>query len=89
VRESLTTFHVNRIGNNALAISQMGAIATTEGAGNFDVLDRVVIFVAQRKVTRAFEPSPARRQDCDEIFKPAAGEASIGAACAGISGGSA
>src|ERR1700739_2069520 len=30
---------------------------------------------------RAFDPSPPRRQDCEEIFRPLAGGKSAGAAC--------
>src|SRR5215468_6982586 len=59
VRESLTTFHVNCIGNDALAVSEIGTIATAEGAGNFDVLDRVVVFVAQRKGDQGIRPQSA------------------------------
>jgi hypothetical protein len=41
------------------------------------------------KVTSAFERSPLRRQDCDEIFSPLTGDTSIGGVAAGMVAGAA
>src|SRR5262249_44987532 len=45
--EGLAAPHLHGLADHAFAIGQMTAIAAGEGAGNFDILDRIAIGVAQ------------------------------------------
>src|SRR5260370_29622526 len=59
--EGLAALHVHGIGNQARAVGQMAAIPAVEGAGDLDILDRVVVSVAEREGDKRFrtEPAPA------------------------------
>jgi len=69
-REGLPTLHPDRSRDDPRAIGEMAAVTAAEGAGEFEVLDRIGLSLCKVKVTSAFEPSPPLRQDCEEIRKP-------------------
>ena len=87
--KGLPALHVDGVMDSAGAVGQMAAVPAGEGAGNLDILDRVIVGLRSVNVTRAFDPSPPLRQDCDEIFSPSTGAASAGViASAGVTGSS-
>ena len=55
----LPALHVNRIADYAAAVGQMAAIPALEGAGDLDVLYRIVIGISKRERHQRFRAQPA------------------------------
>ena len=62
-REGLAALHVDAVADHSLAVGQMASVPAGKGAENLDVLDGVIIGVAEREGDQALDPSPPRRQD--------------------------
>ena len=57
--ERLPTLHTNNFTNQARAVGQMAAIRARECTGNLDILDRVIIGIAQCEGNERVRPQPA------------------------------
>src|SRR6266480_2699668 len=51
--------HIESVMNHALAIGQMASVPAGKGTGNLDVLDSVIVAIAEREGDQGFRPQPA------------------------------
>src|SRR6185437_1019242 len=57
--EALAALHPDGVVNDSRAVGQVAAITAAEGAGNLDILDRIIIGVAQREGHQRVRPQPS------------------------------